>query len=105
MGTLPNSFREHNRTSKQFRKQYAKLPKRIKELVRVSCCTFNQDPNHPSLRRHPLLDNKQGSHAPDSFSVSITMQYRAIYFVDEPTGQNVWYWIGTHADYDQFTGP
>ena len=39
---------------------------------------------------------------PGSFSVSVTMNYRAIFFLDGPV--NVWYWIGTHADYDRFTG-
>ena len=38
----------------------------------------------------------------NSSSVSITMQYRAIYTVDGT--DNVWYWIGTHADYDVFIG-
>ena len=32
----------------------------------------------------------------------ITMQYRAIYVVDGNT--NVWYWCGSHNDYDNFTG-
>lgn len=35
-------------------------------------------------------------------SVSITMQYRAIYVVDGDT--NVWYWIGSHSDYNNFIG-
>jgi hypothetical protein len=30
------------------------------------------------------------------------MQYRAIYVVED--GVNIWYWIGTHAEYDQFIG-
>jgi hypothetical protein len=30
------------------------------------------------------------------------MQYRAIYAVAD--GKNVWYWVGTHAEYDIFTG-
>lgn len=59
-------------------------------------------PHHPSFRLHELEDNKKGEHVPGSFSVSITRQYRAI-FVHE-NGVNVWYWIGTHADYDVFTG-
>jgi hypothetical protein len=36
-------------------------------------------------------------------SISVTIGYRAIYVTDED-GTNVWYWIGTHADYDTFTG-
>jgi hypothetical protein len=34
----------------------------------------------------------------NSFSVSINMQYRAIYSVIGET--NLWYWIGSHADYN-----
>jgi hypothetical protein len=30
------------------------------------------------------------------------LQYRAIYVVDGDI--NVWYWIGSHADYDRFIG-
>jgi hypothetical protein len=30
------------------------------------------------------------------------MQYRAIYVVVD--GENVWYWIGTHAEYDKYLG-
>lgn len=51
-----------------------------------------------------LDDTKKGKHVPGSYSVSITMQYRAIYFLDVETKQNVWYWVGTHAEYDRFTG-
>jgi hypothetical protein len=31
------------------------------------------------------------------------MQYRAIYVLGDD-GVNVWYWIGTHADFDVFAG-
>jgi hypothetical protein len=37
-----------------------------------------------------------------SVSVSISMTYRAIDFVDDST--NVWYWIGSHADYNTLVG-
>jgi len=63
---------------------------------------FRENPSHPSLRHHALADSKRGSHVPGSFSVSVTMQYRAIYCkVDDV---NVWYWIGTHAQYDKLAG-
>src|SRR5688500_8361951 len=103
MGKLPSSFREKNRTSRQFREQYARLSSDIQELTRDACVLFDRDPAHRSLRHHGLVDNKRGSHEPNSFSVSVTMQYRAIYFVADD-GINVWYWIGSHADYKHFTG-
>lgn len=103
MARLPSSFRRRNRTTRNFRNQYARLPRNIRELVRAYCIKFNEDPDQASLRRHELEDRRQGSHEPKSISVSITMRYRAIYFVDHQ-GINVWYWIGTHDDYDTFTG-
>jgi len=74
----------------------------VQELVRSAYLKFDEDPSHASLRHHPLGDRKAGSHRGDSFSVSITMQYRAIYAVDDEV--NVWYWVGTHADSNRFTG-
>ena len=102
MGRLPSSFRKKNRTTHQFREQYARLPEQIRQATRASCILFDKDPRHPSLRLHDLEDNKRGQHVPDSTSVSVTMQYRAIYVTKDD--QNRWYWIGTHADFDKFTG-
>jgi hypothetical protein len=51
---------------------------------------------------HALEDNNKGRHRKTSFSVTITMQYRAIFVVDGEV--NVWYWIGSHSDYNTFTG-
>jgi hypothetical protein len=99
---LPSSFRSRNRTTREFREQFARLPARIQQLARAACLLFDGSPNHPSLRHHELKDTKKGRHVPGSFSVSITMQYRAIYVASG--GINVWYWIGTHAEYDAFTG-
>jgi hypothetical protein len=102
MAKLPNSFRERNRTTRGFRERFAQFPAQIQRAVRVACVLFNNDPRHPSLRYHELDDNRKGQHLPGSFSVSITMQYRAIHIVRDQI--NVWYWIGTHGEYDRFTG-
>ena len=70
--------------------------------VRAACKLFHGNPAAKSLRHHALEDRKSSRHAPGSFSVSPTMQYRAIYVVVD--GVNVWYWIGTHAEYKTYTG-
>ena len=101
MAKLPSSFRARNRTTRRFREQFAALPRRIQLLTRDACLLFDSNPAHPSLRVHALADTKKGQHVPGSMSLSITMQYRAIYI--EQNGINVWYWIGTHAEYDNFT--
>lgn len=101
MAKLPSSFRKKNRTTKTFRDQYAQLPHHIQSLTRDGCRLFDKDPSHKSFRAHTLGDRKQGSHREGSVSISITMQYRAIYVLTDKV--NVWYWIGTHAAYKRFT--
>ncbi len=101
MTRLPSSFRARNRTSENFRRQYAVLPTTVKEAIREACLLFDRDPAHPSLRHHELRDVKKGKHVRGSFSVSPTMQHRAIYVAVD--GVNVWYWVGTHADYKTYT--
>ena len=63
---------------------------------------FLEDPAHPLLGLHRLKNNSKGQHKDSNYAVSITMRYRAVYFVYGDA--NVWYWVGTHADYDRFTG-
>jgi hypothetical protein len=98
MAKLPSSFRDKNKTARQFREQYAGLPKEIQKATRASCVIFDKNPRHPSLHYHELYETKRGQHHPKSISVSVTMQYRAIFVVRN--GKNMWYWIGTHADYE-----
>ncbi len=101
MAKLPSSFRERNHTTRRFREQYAELPAHIRQLAKDGCRLFDLDPRHPSFRWHRLGNRKQASHSPGSVSISITMKYRAIFVERERV--NVWYWIGTHAEYDTFT--
>jgi hypothetical protein len=101
MARLPSSFRKRNRTSKNFREQYAKLPENIQDAVRDGCRLFDRDPDHPSFRPHALEDRKKAQHISGSVSIAVNMQYRAIYVKDGDV--NVWYWIGTHAEYKVYT--
>jgi hypothetical protein len=93
----------HNRNvrTRDFRARYARLPESIREEAVEAYRLFLRDPSHPSLRLHRLDDRGRGRHRSESFSVSVTRSYRAIFVVDG--GVNVWYWIGGHADYDAFT--
>jgi hypothetical protein len=102
MAKLPSSFRARNRTSENFRRQYEELQESVQNVVREACKLFDRNPAHRSLRHHELKDTKKGKHVPGSFSVSPTMQHRAIYIPQD--GINIWYWIGTHAEYKVYTG-
>lgn len=86
----------------EFRKQFERLPKEIQELAVQAYRLFLDDPHHPMLGNHAPQDTKKGDHREGSRAISITRCYRAIYVVDGPT--NVWYWVGSHSDYNNFTG-
>lgn len=89
---------------REFRELFYSLPEEIRREARLAYRQFLRDSSHRALRRHPLKDKGRGRHPVGSFSVSINMSYRAVYFVDEETGTNVWYWIGSHAQFDKQFG-
>jgi hypothetical protein len=91
-----------NRRTHEFRELFGRLPDHVQQLAVAAFELFLEDPSHPSLRHHPLGDNKKGQHRSGSFSVSINLRYRAIYVRDGDT--DVWYWVGSHSDYNAFTG-
>ena len=81
---------------------FAKLPANIQQAANDAFRLFLTDPYHPLLRNHALQDSKKGDHRNGSRAVSVTIRYRAIYTIDDDT--NVWYWIGSHEGYNNFTG-
>lgn len=92
-----------NRRTWAFKKCLAKLPKLIQEAAAAAFELFLQNPAHRSLSLHEIhLSSKSGLPRP-TFSVYITKQYRALYTI-RPDGTNLWFWIGTHAEYDTIIG-
>lgn len=91
-----------NRRTHGYRERLDKLTPRVSALADSAFALFLRDPRHPSLRNHRLDDVHRGRHRAGSRSVAISKQYRVIYTLDGDT--NVWYWIGSHSDYNNFTG-
>ncbi len=91
-----------NIRTQRFKQLFVQLPEHVQELAKVQFERFRQNPAHPSLRLHQLHWNRRSSLLPNSWSVTVGMQYRVIFCIRGNV--NVWYWIGTHADYDQLTG-
>ena len=72
---------------------YRALPDDIRQRARGAYRLFRENPGHPSLQfksvhvREPI------------YSVRVALAWRALGLLD---GEEVtWFWIGTHADYDQ----
>jgi mRNA-degrading endonuclease RelE of RelBE toxin-antitoxin system len=82
----------NSRTTNQFRKLFADLPKPVQEQTRKAYRQFKQDPSYPSLRFkkvHPKLP---------IYSARINKDYRAVGQVEEDTV--ICFWVGFHAEYN-----
>ena len=82
-----------SRTTERFRKAFAGLPERVQERARGAYLLFRQDPQHPSLRL------KQVHASRPIFSVRVGLGHRALAVREGEV--YIWFWIGTHADYDR----
>ena len=69
---------------------YEKLPRRVRQIADRNYSLLKQDPHHPSLRL-----KKIGRF----WSVRVGLGHRAL-AVEAKEGL-VWFWIGSHADYDR----
>ncbi len=78
--------------SKQFEKQFTKLPKRVKTNAVVVFENFVENPDDASLRNHRLIGKWKGY-----FSINITSDIRAVYiFLNENTVHFIA--IGSHSE-------
>ncbi len=76
-----------------FRRAFDALPKAIQRQAIQAYKTFTKDPSHPGLQF------KKVHHKKPIYSVRIGLGYRAL---GTKTGDEiVWFWIGSHADYDR----
>jgi hypothetical protein len=80
-------------TTRQFRDALSALPTDIQKRAREAYGLFRKNPRHPSLRF-----KKVHSTLP-VYSARITLEYRAVGVIKDYV--IVWFWIGSHADYER----
>ena len=80
-------------TSRRFRELYSSLPDEIKLRAKRAYQLFRRNPAHPGLSFKKVHNQE------DIYSARIGLGYRALAQLD---GDDVvWFWIGTHAEYDR----
>ena len=82
-----------SRTTRQFRLLFAALPATVRKQAREAYRLFQKNTEHPGLHF------KQVIAVPPTYSVRVGINYRAVGVLDQ--GTIVWYWIGSHAEYDK----
>jgi mRNA-degrading endonuclease RelE of RelBE toxin-antitoxin system len=80
-------------TTERFRKAFERLPQEVQQQARKAYGQFLRNPRHPSLRFKQIHPTKP------VYSVRISTNYRAIGVRDGD--EMIWFWVGSHADYDK----
>ena len=81
-----------SRRSKDFLKQFARLPPDIKIQAKESYRRFRADPYHSSLH-FKCIDTRD-----NLYSVRVGLHYRAVGIRQGST--IIWFFIGSHEDYN-----
>jgi len=79
-------------TNRAFWVRYRGLPLEVREKARAAYRLFKQDPYHASLQ-FKELKGKEGL-----YSVRIGRNHRVLGTMTD--NEIMWFWIGTHAEYD-----
>ncbi|MFS8085285.1 MAG: hypothetical protein ACMG6H_06615 [Acidobacteriota bacterium] len=82
----------HN-TSPDFWAAYRELPVTIQKAADSAFALLNSNPRHPSLHLKKVRN---------FWSARVGLGYRAV--AVESNDGLVWFWIGTHAEYDKLLG-
>jgi len=83
----------NSRTTDRFWDGYQSLPKHVKHQTREAYQIFRLNPRHPGLHFKNVISD------PPTYSVRVGIGHRALGVTDGDT--IVWFWIGTHAEYDR----
>jgi hypothetical protein len=84
-----------SRTTRQFWRLFSDLPLDAQQDARRAHRLFQGNPAHPSLQFKKLEGEES------IYSARIGLRYRALAVMKKD--RVVWYWIGSHSDYDRLT--
>ncbi len=84
--------------TRDFRKLFLKLPQRVKETAKKNYQLWKNNPSHPSL------EFKQINAKDNLWSVRVGIGWRAVGVIKAKEDKIVWFWIGSHGEYDKLLG-
>ncbi len=83
-----------SKRTRQFHDLYNTLPFAVQRQADKAYAQFQDDPDYAGLNFKPV------GRDPVWYSVRVGISYRAVCTRDDD-GTYVWFWIGTHAEYDK----
>jgi hypothetical protein len=82
-----------SRTTRQFWRLFSDLPFDVQREAKRAYRFFQTNPAHPGLQFKKLEGEE------DIYSARVGLDYRALAVMKK--GRVVWYWIGSHSEYDR----
>ena len=82
-----------SRTTRRFRRLLIALPPEVQQDAKRAYRLFRANPAHPGLQF------KKVEGGDDIYSARIGLGYRALAVMNQD--RIVWYWIGSHSEYDR----
>jgi hypothetical protein len=82
-----------SKTTNRFRDAYRRLPAHVQRRAREAYRRFKDSPHHPSLHFKHVHATRP------NYAARVGLGHRAVGIVDGDV--IVWFWIGTHAEYDR----
>lgn len=80
--------------TQNFRQQFLQLPPRIQQTAKKNYQIWKQNPFHPSLE-FKIVKPKE-----NIWSVRIGIGWRALGVMRTDEDKIVWFWVGSHAEYN-----
>ena len=86
-----------SKASSEYFKLLHELPEAIQRQAEIAFERFVEDPQHPGLQFKKIRGHK------NLYSARVDLNYRVM---GNKTGTDtiVWFWIGTHAEYERLLG-
>lgn len=81
--------------SPDFVKRFRRLPERVKRTARKNYKLWKTNPQHPSLEFKPMKGTE------NIYSIRVGIGWRAVGVMNEDEDTIVWFWIGSHSEYDK----
>jgi hypothetical protein len=77
-----------------FIKLFRELPERVQRTARKNYRLWRETPGHPSLEFKPV------EAAENHFSIRVGVGWRAVGVLRKADDTIIWFWIGSHSEYD-----
>ena len=81
--------------TKGFKKLFMALPQRVKETAKKNYTLWQANPSYPSLEFKEIRSKE------NIWSVRVGIGWRALGVLKVDEDKIVWFWIGSHAEYDK----